>query len=284
MPARLDARSSTLRFESFGARLKVCCADRRILDALSLLLPPSSRTVHSERKVDASFLVLEDSKRGVYTLMPGYAHGKAQTFRTLEELSSEFHFAVAMYARPYLFVHAGVVAWRGRALVFPGRSMTGKSTLVSRLVENGATYFSDEYAVFDRSGRIHPYRKALSLRPNGTLSRMHRPAPAGRIERYGVMPAPVAVGVLAFLKYKSNSQWRPRQLTPAEAVLALFKNTIAAQTRGEFALRTLSRVARGASSIEGVRPDVSVAAPALIEFASESASAAEKNAKLKPSR
>ena len=46
----------------------------------------------------------------------------------------------------------------------PGRSLSGKSTLVLSFVERGADYYSDEYAVFDSEGRVHPYWRLPKLR------------------------------------------------------------------------------------------------------------------------
>ena len=45
----------------------------------------------------------------------------------------------------------------------PGHSFSGKSTLVAALVRAGAVYYSDEFAVLDPDGFVHPYAKALSL-------------------------------------------------------------------------------------------------------------------------
>lgn len=277
METHLEARASTLALECFGARLMVCSGDRRILDDLKRMLPPGSRTIKAAN-VDATFFIQRNSKRRLYSLKPSYGSKRERAYRTLEELSSEFHFAVAMFARPYLFVHAGVVAWQGQAVVLPGRSMTGKSTLVSRLVERGATYYSDEYAVLDGDGQIHPYRKSLALRTLGKATPTYNSMPVRSANRHN---GPVKVGVLAFLKYKSQSRWSPQGLTPAEAVLGLFKNTVAARDRAEFALRTLSRAVRGAISIKGVRPDASIAAPALINFASEHSLTTQPNAEHK---
>src|SRR5205814_290720 len=71
---------------------------------------------------------------------------------------------VAAQAKDRVFVHAGVVAARGGAIVIPGRTFTGKSTLVAALVEAGAAYYSDEYAVLDERGRVHPFAKPISIR------------------------------------------------------------------------------------------------------------------------
>ena len=59
--------------------------------------------------------------------------------------------------------HAGVVGWRGRAIVIPGRSHAGKSTLVAELVRRGAVYYCDEFAVLHETGRVHPYRRTPVL-------------------------------------------------------------------------------------------------------------------------
>ena len=71
--------------------------------------------------------------------------------------------AVARRSPRLLFVHAGVVGWRGLAIVIPGRGSTGKSTLVAELVRRGAVYYSDAFAVLDEAGRVHPYRGAIGL-------------------------------------------------------------------------------------------------------------------------
>jgi hypothetical protein len=61
-------------------------------------------------------------------------------------------------------VHSGVVAHDGRAILLPGPTHAGKSTLVAELVRLGAPYFSDEYALIDADGRVHPYPRPMLLR------------------------------------------------------------------------------------------------------------------------
>ena len=116
---------------------------------------------------------------------------------------------VAEEARRGVFVHAGVVGWKGRALVLPGKSGAGKTTLVAELIRAGATYYSDEYAVLDERGRVHPYARPLAVRVDGRRQRRrypgvvrrppgHTPAArrAGRreplsIRRAGTAPTPL---------------------------------------------------------------------------------------------
>ena len=52
-------------------------------------------------------------------------------------LESELRQSLAARSRQRTFVHAGVVGWRGQAIVVPGRSRSGKTTLVAELVRAG---------------------------------------------------------------------------------------------------------------------------------------------------
>ena len=75
---------------------------------------------------------------------------------------------VAEHAPEYVFLHAGVVAWEDRALLLPGQSHAGKSTLVAELVRAGATYYSDEFALLDSQGRVHRiYTRDIRMRRPG---------------------------------------------------------------------------------------------------------------------
>jgi hypothetical protein len=105
---------------------------------------------------------------------------------------SHLHEAVARRAREWIFVHAGVVGWQGKAILVPGRSRSGKSTLVMALVDAGATYYSDEYAVLDKEGRVHPFTRVPQLRAAygpGDCSE-----PGGRVGRRGGGAGTVARG------------------------------------------------------------------------------------------
>ena len=48
--------------------------------------------------------------------------------------------------------------------MLPAPSFGGKTTLVAALVRAGAIYYSDEFAVLDEQGFVHPYAKPLSIR------------------------------------------------------------------------------------------------------------------------
>ena len=87
----------------------------------------------------------------MYTVYHGL-HPVVQTIDknfALDEIEARIRVQVATSSETRVFVHAGVVGWHGRAIVIPGESRSGKSELVTALVQAGATYYSDEYAVLD---------------------------------------------------------------------------------------------------------------------------------------
>ena len=86
----------------------------------------------------------------------------------LEEIRRAFDrdlsMAVGAGARRRIFVHAGVVSFEDGAILIPGKSFSGKTTLVRALVSQGGAYYSDEFAVLDSRGRVFPWAEALSIR------------------------------------------------------------------------------------------------------------------------
>ena len=171
------------------------------------------------------------------------------------------HFRVALAARDFLFVHAGVVQWRGQAVVVPGRTETGKSSLVMALVNAGGEYFSDEYAVLDREGRVHSYPKPLSQRREAGPPRLHTAETLG-----GRQEAPaVPMGLTVITRFRDSAAWNPRPITPAEAMVALFDNTVVARSRPEFALTVLAKAVTGTAGLEGDRGEAREMASALLD-------------------
>ena len=155
----------------------------------------------------------------------------------------------ATLAKGTLFIHAGVVCWKGCAIVVPASSGAGKTTLVRRLIEAGAEYYSDEFAPLDLEGRVHPYPLPLSIRgSDGRPTRL-------RGERLGasIGTAAVPVSLILITEYRQGSRWRPRTLSKAEALLALMEHTVAAREAHERALLTLRQTVLGATAIRSSR-------------------------------
>jgi hypothetical protein len=176
-------------------------------------------------------------------------------------LDAELRMYVALHAPDHVFVHARVVGVDGHAIVLPGRSFAGKTTLVAALVKAGAEYWSDEYAVLDADGLVHPYPKPLSVRINDTRETDEQPVESlgGRA---GNKALPVAV--IAFTSYRPGVAWALRARTSGEGAVKLLEHSIAARSRPEQVLAAVRRAATDAVVFEGERGDAALAASALL--------------------
>lgn len=176
-------------------------------------------------------------------------------------LESDLQLYVAERAPRRVFVHAGVVGWRGQAVVVPGPSLSGKTTLVAELVRAGAEYYSDEYAVLDAAGRVHPYARPLAVRDGPGLGQTRRP-----VEEFGgrAGEGPLPVGLVVAVRYEHGAVWRPRRLTPGEGVLEMLSNTVSARRCPARAVSVLSKVAGRAAVLAGVRGEAPRAAESIL--------------------
>lgn len=168
----------------------------------------------------------------------------------LDALGADVQLYVAERARRQLFVHAGVVGWQGRTIVMPGRSFAGKTTLVAEFVRAGATYYSDEYAVFDARGRVHPYPRDLAIR-RGPADKATKQSVESLGGARGQKALPV--GLVLVSAYKARARWRPRRISPGQGALALLANTVAARRKPEMMLNTLIHALQGATVLQGMR-------------------------------
>jgi hypothetical protein len=148
------------------------------------------------------------------------------------------------------FVHAGVVGWKGRAIVIPGVSHCGKTMLVKEFLQHGASYYSDEFAVFDERGYVSAFAKPLGIRDE-ISQRQVRILPKEFGNETGVEALPV--GLLLFTRYQEFASWKPKVMTTGGGVLGLLANALAAREQPERALTILERVARGAQILTGER-------------------------------
>jgi hypothetical protein len=167
---------------------------------------------------------------------------------------------IAREARGRIFIHAGAVSHAGGALVLPGSSYTGKTTLVEALVRAGAIYYSDEYAVLDSDGRVHPYAKPLSIRDGSHLQQDHRVEALGGTA--GEHPLPVRAVVVA--TYRRDGEWAPEPLEAGDAALALIAHAVPAQDRPAETLRAATRAVEGALTLKGDRGEAEDLVPLLL--------------------
>jgi len=168
---------------------------------------------------------------------------------------------VAEHAPEYVFLHAGVVAWEDRALLLPGVSHAGKSTLVTELVLAGATYYSDEFALLDPQGRVHPFARDIRMRQPGAPDQV--PLPLKQLSgREGTNP--LLVSMVVFAEFVEHARWAPEAVTQGRAVLEMLRHSVPVQRTPERTLATLSAMMRHARGWRSERGEAAVAARSLL--------------------
>ena len=130
-----------------------------------------------------------------------------------------------------------------------------------QLVRAGATYYSDEYAVLDEKGKVHPYARELALRDESHANqKMSFQELGGKIGK-----RPIPVGTILVTKYRERGRWRPKPLTPGLGALELLANTVTARSGQPIVLEVLTRVAKNAEILKSARGEASVFAPLLLK-------------------
>ena len=242
--------------DTFGVRVRVEADTGDHLRQMLAVLPPGWRRA-ARGSVSARFEVRSPSagplelRRDGALLMAAPSVGAA-----LELMERELRALVAQRSPNFVFVHAGVVAFGGGAIVIPGASFSGKSTLVAALVDAGATYYSDEFAVIDADARVRPFAKPLSLRPGGILQVDHT------VEAPGIEP--IRLDVVVLTTYRTGARWQPRELPPGEGAIVLMAHAIDGADGPAASLRAITRAAAGALVLEGERGEAEAVASQLL--------------------
>jgi hypothetical protein len=259
-----------ISFMSYGVRVGIRTNDAGLLDGLIERLPPEWRESRST-VVDRLYSVFisgqaERTKVRRYNLLYGDLERLVRSLdaeHVYDALESDLQLYVAERAPRRSFIHAGVVGWQGKAVIIPGRSFSGKSTLTRELIKRGATFYSDEYAVLDRHGRVHPFPRALQLRENGSGKQTkHTIESLGG--RSGVKPLPV--GLVLLSEYRSGTRFNPRRLTAGQGMLAVMQHAVSARLRPETVLETLQQVVTRAPVLKGKRGEASEIADTVLRI------------------
>ena len=266
---RLDW-AERLTLSAFGVRAGVRVNVSGLLPRVLPLLPPGwtkSHRVIVERLY--SLVVAQGCERAgmrrLHVLYAGstpVARGTALD-QVLAAFETDLHRYTAEATSDMTFLHAGVVGWKGRAIVLPGRSFSGKTTLVREMLRLGATYYSDEFAVVDNSGLVHPFARPLGIREDTSHSQTKYTA-----ERLGaasgVKPLPMGMAVIS--KFETGALWQPAPLSRGQGALELLANSVAIRSQPRETLRRLHQLAKRAVFISGTRGEAHEAAASILNL------------------
>jgi hypothetical protein len=178
----------------------------------------------------------------------------------IDHLETQVRQQVSMRSPEKVFMHAGVVGFEDRAIVVPGLSHSGKTTLVAALLRAGASYLSDEYAVLDARGRVHPFTKPLSIRGDKGEPQNYSAESIGASTSESALP----VGLVVLSTYRGGAEWRPTPLSGGDAVLRLLRHTAQTRERPAASLKALRNMVEGAVVLSGERGEASELAPLLL--------------------
>ncbi|HXC48470.1 MAG TPA: hypothetical protein VNU20_09260 [Candidatus Sulfotelmatobacter sp.] len=261
-----------MRVYTYGVHAGVRVSTAGMLPQISRLLPPgwkNSRRATMQRLY--SLVVAQNGQRaGLRRMHILYADSEriaraAELEQVLAALETDLHRYVAEASPDRTFLHAGVVGWKGRAILLPGRSLSGKTTLVRELLRLGATYYSDEFAVVDDSGRVHPFTRPLGIREDSTYAQTNYTA-ENLGAASGVKPLPL--GAVVICKYKAGARWNPAPLSRGQGALELMANSIAVRNDPRQTLRRIQKLVRSTVFVRGTRGEANESAASILNLLS----------------
>lgn len=263
-----SSQNTELAFKCFGVVIKITINQSNIIEDILKILPPGAVVLKNAATPHVFQLLVDKSSHGQMSVFKGLNLLGARRFlpEALILLESNIRLTIAEFACQYVFVHAGVVVWKDRAIIFPGYSYAGKSTLTKALIETGCLYYSDEYAVLDKSGRVSPFAKPLSIREEGGAFNY-------TIEEIGGSKGdkPAAVALVLLTEYQSGSIWQPQEISAGEGSLEVLAHTISAQRNPATALKFLNQASSNAKFIKSVRGEADQTAREILKWIESSA-------------
>ena len=266
----MSPSTSGFAIRAFGLEIRIQSGSVSISDAVDRYLFPwlPRLPLVSLDNVSATSLTfrMEQHSGGILIFRDDNSEITAETIETaIPLLQSAIDEAIVVRASHFVFVHAGVVAVAGGAILLPGLSHAGKSTLVAELVRRGATYFSDEYAVIEADGSVHPYPRAIMLRNGEPEQRAVLPSQLAASIGAGGVPA----RLILMLQYTAGESFQVRKLNHSEALMTLLQSTPQVLADAPYIFAPLGRVAASAVTFTGVRGEAELAADRILAMADQ---------------
>lgn len=220
-----------------------------LLPKIVALLPPGSKRLRVKRvEILYSLLAPGEARPGLKRFNILYA-GAGRVARSLDlgevlnALRDGLLATVAFNAKDRTFLKGGVVELDGRAIVIAAPPGAGTTRLIEAFIRSGARYYSDQYAVVDGSGNVHPLQPATRRRSG----------------------APIKAGGIVVTNYREGARFKPRMLSPGEAMLELLAITAPLRLRPRTAIARLRRLVDRAPVFKGVRGDADETAASIME-------------------
>lgn len=248
---------------AFDSSIRIDCGSPEIRDMLRRYLLPALQhtpSASSSPDIDISIAQTADGYHvhvnRTLAASVGTLHDAA--LATVKALDEDLIHRI----RSLRAVHAGAVCIDGKALLFPGSTHAGKSSLVAELLRHGASCFSDEYALIDDKGRTHSYPRPLLLRNGRPLQSLVLPEDLNA--SFASSPAPV--GWILALDYVPGGAWAIHELSQGETVMLLLRNSPHEMAHSPEMVDFFVRAAANAVCFEGQRGDAVEAVTHILDL------------------
>jgi hypothetical protein len=234
-----------LTFESYGVIVGIRTTSATVLPRIEALLPPESKRVRLKRvEILYSLLAPTDGRPGIkrFNILYLGAARVARSFKLeeiLETLGEGLLATLATSSRETIFLNGGAVEIDGRAIVIAGPKGSGRTSLVKAFLKAGARYYSDDYALIDETGKVHPFQVPLSG-VQGTWRTFR-----------GATPRPI--GCVVVTRYREGARFRPRLLSAGQAMLELLSNAAPLRLHPRVVMARMRRVVSTTPVLKGVR-------------------------------
>ncbi len=254
--------------ESFGVKIGFSTNSVEALEAVKqavgIYLPDCFKEIEKTETEHNFLFVWNKSERDSLYKNGERIFSRERRETSVESAASRIRLTVAEFAAKRVFIHAGVIARKGKAVIIPGRSFYGKTALTVALVKRGAIYYSDEYAILDAEGFLHPFPKMLSVRGEiDDHKQIDYP-----VEKFGGTAGTekIPVGMVLITQYKARARWNPKILSPANGVIEMLQHTIPIRQNPQFTLEVINKIAKESVFVKSKRGDVSKIADLVLHF------------------
>ena len=252
-------------FESYGVSVTISSNRQEMIDEAAAVARVSLLglvKVIRKKNVDLHFQLDRVGRRYIFI-----QNGEEITWGTSRKkffkfFDSVIRASIGEHTTDWVFVHAGVVGWNGKAILLPADSFKGKSTMVAELVRRGAVYYSDDFAILDKGGLVHAFPRPLSLRTEEFGEYKLTVDSIGGVPATGPMP----VGLVLLTEYRKNAKWAPVVFSAGNGALEMIPFTLTFRKQPELSLRVLNNIASRAIIASSPRGNANDFADVILNF------------------
>ena len=79
----------------------------------------------------------------------------------------------ALFPKGFTVLHGSSISHNSKGIIFSGLSGSGKSTVISDLINNGFNYLSDDLVCLDCKKNLHSYTKTLAVQSIGKFANQY---------------------------------------------------------------------------------------------------------------